>query len=57
MQSGIASDDSMKEAQNKIDKIIYIAKKDHGDPEYESINAEINELVNIVSDLNGCRRH
>ena len=53
------SDDSIKEAQNKTDKKHYIAKnkKDYDDPEYESINAGKNELVNIVSDLNGCRRH
>ena len=57
LQIGIVSDDSIKEAQNKIDKKLYIAKnkKDYDDPEYESINAERNELVIIVSDLNGCR--
>ena len=56
LQSGIVSDDSIKEAQNKIDEILYTAKikKDYDDPEYESVKAEIKELVNIVSDLIGC---
>ena len=58
LQSGIVSDDSIKEAQNKIDKILYIAKikKGYDDPEYQCIKKEISELVDIVADLNGCTR-
>ena len=57
LQSGIVSDDSKKEAQNKIDKILYIKniKKDYLDP-YWDIHTEVNELVGIVADLYGCTR-
>ena len=51
LQSGIVSDDSITEAQNKIDKLFYIEnnKKDYLDP-YWDIHNEINELVGIVAD-------
>ena len=55
LQSGIVSDDSIKEEQNKIDKILYIenSKKDYLDP-YWDIHNEVYELVTIVADLKGC---
>ena len=47
LQSDIVSVDSIKEAQNKIDKKIYNEKnkKDYLDP-YWDIHNEVNELVN-----------
>ena len=58
LQSGIVLDDSIKKAQNKIDNILFIEnnKKDYLDP-YWDIHNEINKLVNIVADLNGCTLH
>ena len=58
LQSGIVSDESIKEAQSKIDKILYIEnnEKDYLDP-YWDIHSKANELVNIIADLNGCTRH
>ena len=43
LQSGIVSDDSLKEAQNKTDKILYIEniKKDYRDPYWDNHN-EVN---------------
>ena len=57
LQSGIVSDDSIREAQNEIDKILYIEinKKDYLDS-YWNIHNEVNELVSLVADLNGCTR-
>ena len=58
LQSGIISDDKIKEAQIKIDKILYIEnnKKDYIDPFWD-IHNEVSELVSIVADINGCTRH
>ena len=58
LQSGIVSEDSIKEAQKKIDKKLYIEnnKKDYLDPFWDFDN-EVNELVAILADLNGCTRH
>ena len=57
LQSGIVSDDRIKEAQNKINRILYIEnnEKDYLDP-YGDIRNEVNELVTIVADLNGSTR-
>ena len=54
LQRGFVSDDTIKEAQSKRDKILYIEniKKYYLDP-YWDIHNEVNELVNIVADLNG----
>ena len=58
LQSGIVSDDNIKEAQNKMERILSIEnnKKDYLDP-YWDIHIEVSELVNIVADLNGRTRH
>ena len=58
LRSGIVSDDNIEEAQNKIDKILYIENNKivYLDPYWDSHN-EVSELVNIVADLNGCTRH
>ena len=44
LQSGFVSDDIIKEAQNKIDKIIFIEnnKKDHLNPFWD-IHNEVND--------------
>ena len=57
-QSGIVSDDSIKEAQNKKDKILYIEniQKDYLDPNWD-FHSEVNEMVGIVAVLNGCTRY
>ena len=57
LQSGIVSDDSIKEAQNKMNKILNFEnnEKDYLDP-YWDIHNEVNELVTIVADLNGSTR-
>ena len=55
LQSGIVSDDSIKEAQSKIDKKLYIEtnKKDYLNHVWDIDNA-VKESVDIVADLNGC---
>ena len=57
LESGFVSDDSIKEAQHKIDKILYIEKNktDYLDPFWD-IHNEAYELVTIVADSNGCTR-
>ena len=54
LQSGIVSDDSIKEAQIKIDKVLYIEKNKKDIRDYSwDIDNERNKLVDIVADLNG----
>ena len=52
LQSGIVSDNSIKEAQSKIDKILYFEKnkKDY-ENHVRDFDIEIKELIDIV---NGC---
>ena len=57
LQTGIAPDDRIKEAENKIDKILYIEDNKKGNPDsYWDMSKELYELIDIVSDLNGCKR-
>ena len=55
LQTDIAPNDRIKEAQNKIDKIFYIEdiKKDNPDS-YWDFEKELYGLIDIVADLNGC---
>ena len=51
----IVPDDKIREAQNKIDKILYNEdnKKDNPDS-YWDMSKELYELIDIVANLNGC---
>ena len=55
LQSGIVSDNSIKEALNEIDKILYIQdnRKDNREC-YWDFKKEQSELIEIVADINGC---
>ena len=50
-------DDRIKQAQNKMDKILYIEdnKKDNPDS-YGDMSKELYDLLDIVADLNGCTK-
>ena len=54
-QTGIVPDDKIKEAQNTIDKILYIEdnKKDNLNY-YWDFDKELRKLIDIVANLNGC---
>ena len=55
LQTGFVQDDKIKEAQNKIDKILYIEDDIKDNPDsYWDMSMELYELIDIVSDLNGC---
>ena len=56
LQTGIVPDDTIKEAQNKIDKIIYIEDNKKDNPNsYWDFEKELYELIDVVANLNGCR--
>ena len=54
LQTGLASDNKIKEAQNKIDRILYIEDNKKNIPESYWIFQKVrSELIDIVTDLNG----
>ena len=55
LQTGIVPDDRIKEAQNKIEKILYIHdnKKDNPDS-YFDMRKEMFGLIDIIADFIGC---
>ena len=56
LQTGIVLDDRVKEAQNKIDKILYIEDNKKGNPDfYSDMSKELYELIDIIAILNRCR--
>ena len=57
LQTGFVPDDKVKEAQNKIDKILYIEDNKKDDPNsYWDFEKELYELIDIIANLNGCRK-
>ena len=56
LQTSIVPDDKIKEAQNKIDKILYIEDNKKDNPNsYWDMSKELYELIDKVANLNGCR--
>ena len=57
LQTGIVPVDKIKEAQNKIDKTLYLEDNEKDNPNsYWDFEKELYELIDITADLNGCRK-
>ena len=55
LQTGIVSVDKIKEAQNKIDRTLYIEDIKKGSPDsYWDMSKELYELIDIAADINRC---
>ena len=54
-RTGIVPDDKIKEAQNRIDKILYIEDNKKDNPNsYWDFEKKIFELIDRIAILNGC---
>ena len=55
LRTSIVPYDKIKEAQNIIDKILYIEDNKKNNPNsYWDFEKELRKLIDIVADLNGC---
>ena len=58
LQTGIVPDDKMKEAQYKIDKILYNEDNKKDNPNsYWDFEEELYELIDIIANIIGCRKN
>ena len=57
LQTGIVPDDKIKEAQNKIDKLLYNEDNKKDNPNsYWDFEEELYELIDLIANINGCRK-
>ena len=55
LQTGIVPDDKIKEAQNKIDEILYIEDNKKDNPNsFSDFEKELYEINDIIANTNGC---